>query len=105
MILLPLLHSVWGRVQVVNEGAVTVCATDENLSAIMDPIRFERAALTTITRYAACGADQMAITIQKLDEDNIEITLSTGDTLPDTRQLRYLNKAFASLRRNGSPDR
>ncbi|GAA5261928.1 MBL fold metallo-hydrolase [Methanocalculus sp. MC3] len=84
-----------GRVQVVNEGAVTVCATDENLSAIMDPIRFERAALTLITRYAAYGVDLMAITFKKIDEETVQITLSTGDTLPDTRQLRYLSKAFA----------
>ncbi|MDG6251770.1 hypothetical protein, partial [Methanocalculus sp.] len=69
--------------------------TDENLSAIMDPIRFERAALTLITRYAACGADLMAITFKKIDEETVQITLSTGDTLPDTRQLRYLSKAFA----------
>ncbi len=84
-----------GQVQVVNEGSVTVCTTDENLSAIMDPIRFERAALTLITRYAACGADEMTITIEKRDEDAVQITLSTGDTPPDTRQLRYLRQAFA----------
>ncbi len=84
-----------GRVQVVREGSVTVCATDENLSAIMDPIRFERATLTLITQYAACGADEIAINIEKPDKDTIQITLSSGDTPPDTSQLRYLRKAFA----------
>jgi len=83
-----------GRVQVVDEGTVTVSATDENTGAIMDPVRFERAALTLITRYAASGADEIAVTIKKPDKETVQITLSTGDIPPDTRYLRYLRIAF-----------
>ncbi|HIJ06106.1 MAG: Beta-lactamase domain protein [Methanomicrobiales archaeon 53_19] len=83
-----------GRVQVVNEGSVTVCAADENLSAIMDPNRFERATRTLITQYAACGADDISIVIHE-DYNSIMIRIATADTPPDTRQLRYLRKAFA----------
>lgn len=83
-----------GRVRIVNEGSIIVSAGDEYLAAIIDPVRFERATRTLITRCAACGAEEMAITIRKQDEDTVLITISGGESISEDKQMRYLRKAF-----------
>ncbi|MCQ1538064.1 MBL fold metallo-hydrolase [Methanocalculus taiwanensis] len=84
-----------GRVRVVNEDSIIVCAGAEPIAAIMDPVRFERAAHTLITRCAAYGADKMALMISKTDEETVTITISTGEEIFEDGQMRYLRRAFA----------